>query len=254
MGIKDYSATPASNTAINGINIAENCNASGINDAIRQLMADIAAITVEATIASASTTDLSTTDLRALITGSVAITSFGSKVSARREIRFSGAPLITYNATSLITPTAANIQAAPGDTAVVESDSSGNWTVVSYTPAGGVLLSSFTAADLAASYAQVAAVTLSPGKWRLSASVFINAAVSATYMNLAISTTTASTAGTTVGKTLISTPISAVPAGLGVFPGVDVTVTTNTPYYFNVVGNGTGAAALAGFLRAERIY
>jgi hypothetical protein len=42
MGISSYSTTPGSNTAINGINIAEGCAPSGINDAIRQLMADIA--------------------------------------------------------------------------------------------------------------------------------------------------------------------------------------------------------------------
>lgn len=40
--VSSYSATPSSNSNINGINIAEGCNASGINDAIRQLMADIA--------------------------------------------------------------------------------------------------------------------------------------------------------------------------------------------------------------------
>lgn len=42
MSISAYSSTPASNTAISGINIAEGCNASNINDAIRQVMADIA--------------------------------------------------------------------------------------------------------------------------------------------------------------------------------------------------------------------
>jgi hypothetical protein len=42
MPLSDYSATPASNTSISGINIAEGCNASNINDAIRQLMADLA--------------------------------------------------------------------------------------------------------------------------------------------------------------------------------------------------------------------
>jgi hypothetical protein len=42
MSISAYSATPASNTAISGINLAEGCNASGINDAIRQMMADLA--------------------------------------------------------------------------------------------------------------------------------------------------------------------------------------------------------------------
>lgn len=42
MGISAYSTTPASNTSVSGINLAEGCNASGINDAIRQIMADIA--------------------------------------------------------------------------------------------------------------------------------------------------------------------------------------------------------------------
>jgi len=42
MGISAYSTTPGANTAISGINIGENCNASNINDAIRQMMADIA--------------------------------------------------------------------------------------------------------------------------------------------------------------------------------------------------------------------
>lgn len=43
MGIADYSATAASNTTINGVNIDEGCNPGGINNAIREIMADIAA-------------------------------------------------------------------------------------------------------------------------------------------------------------------------------------------------------------------
>lgn len=41
MAIKDYSTTPDMNTTISGINIAEGCAPSGINNAIRQLMADL---------------------------------------------------------------------------------------------------------------------------------------------------------------------------------------------------------------------
>ena len=40
MSFRDYSTTPGSNTTIAGINIAENCNPNGINNAIRQVMAD----------------------------------------------------------------------------------------------------------------------------------------------------------------------------------------------------------------------
>lgn len=41
MAVGDYNATPGSNTSINGINIAEGCSPANINDAIRQMMADL---------------------------------------------------------------------------------------------------------------------------------------------------------------------------------------------------------------------
>lgn len=42
--VTDYSTTPASNIAISGINIAEACAAANINNAFRQLMADVRAM------------------------------------------------------------------------------------------------------------------------------------------------------------------------------------------------------------------
>ena len=41
MSVKDYNVEPELNVSISGINIAEGCAPSGINDAIRQLMADL---------------------------------------------------------------------------------------------------------------------------------------------------------------------------------------------------------------------
>lgn len=41
MAVTDYSSTAGSNTSIAGINIGENCPRANINDAIRQLMADL---------------------------------------------------------------------------------------------------------------------------------------------------------------------------------------------------------------------
>ena len=41
MSVSDYSTDPDLNTSISGINIAEGCPPSGINNAIRQMMADI---------------------------------------------------------------------------------------------------------------------------------------------------------------------------------------------------------------------
>ena len=40
MAFSDYSTTPASNTTIGGISIAEGCAPGNVNNAIRQLMAD----------------------------------------------------------------------------------------------------------------------------------------------------------------------------------------------------------------------
>ena len=42
MPVEDYSTDPNSNTEINGINVAEGCAPGNINNAIRQLMADVA--------------------------------------------------------------------------------------------------------------------------------------------------------------------------------------------------------------------
>ena len=41
MAVSSYNTNPDQNTTISGINIAEGCPPSGINNAIRQLMADI---------------------------------------------------------------------------------------------------------------------------------------------------------------------------------------------------------------------
>ena len=43
MSVADYNTDPNANTSISGINIAEGCPPSGINNAIRQMMADIKA-------------------------------------------------------------------------------------------------------------------------------------------------------------------------------------------------------------------
>ncbi|WP_299949065.1 phage tail protein [uncultured Ruegeria sp.] len=50
MGIGDYDTTPGNNTDVNGINIAESCPAANINNAIRQVMADIASEVVGRTL------------------------------------------------------------------------------------------------------------------------------------------------------------------------------------------------------------
>lgn len=70
MAVTDYSATPGANTSISGVNIGENCSPAGINNAIRQLMADIAAALADGTFTGGDfqALDATLTALAAVIT------------------------------------------------------------------------------------------------------------------------------------------------------------------------------------------
>ena len=92
----------------------------------------------EDAIASAATTDLgSSSKYRILVTGTTAITSFGTSSNDRHLVRFADALTLTYDATSLILPSGADITTATGDVAEFASDSSGNWRCVNYQRASG---------------------------------------------------------------------------------------------------------------------
>lgn len=95
----------------------------------------------EKTIASAATVDLSTVySPNVYVTGTTAITSFGTGKNLRKSLRFAAGLTLTYNAASLITPTGLNIVTAVGDIAEVSSDNNGNWRVRSYSRADGTSL------------------------------------------------------------------------------------------------------------------
>lgn len=94
--------------------------------------------TGSASLSSASTVDLgSVREQYITVSGAVSITSFGSSAptGAVKYITFSGAPLLTYNATSMMLPSSGNIQIIAGDTAVAVHEGAGNWRVVSFTRA-----------------------------------------------------------------------------------------------------------------------
>lgn len=96
-------------------------------------------------IASASTTDIgAATGNSVTVTGTTTITALGTvQAGTRRIVTFSGILTLTYNATSLILPTAANITTQAGDVAAFVSLGSGNWKCVTYLRADGTpLLSS----------------------------------------------------------------------------------------------------------------
>lgn len=93
-----------------------------------------------ASIASAATIDLATsTGEYVEITGSTGpVTSLGTlPAGTLRVLRFASTPTLTYNATSLILPGAANITAAAGDVAWVVSEGAGNWRCTSYQKGDG---------------------------------------------------------------------------------------------------------------------
>lgn len=93
------------------------------------------------TLSSASTTDLGSASSNVIqITGTTTINSFGSSADVNTPIyflTFSGALTLTYNATAMILPGAANIITAAGDTAIAQYLGSGNWRVIEYTKANG---------------------------------------------------------------------------------------------------------------------
>lgn len=109
----DYSATPGSNTDIDGVNIDEGCAPSGINNAIREIMAHIADVVAGTTALSAINIDGGTID---------GVTSLTVDASAAGAARASlgvaiGSDVQAYDADTLTADTAdvltAGFAAAP---------------------------------------------------------------------------------------------------------------------------------------------
>ncbi len=85
-------------------------------------------------IASATTTDIgAATGNYINVTGTTTITGLGTIASgAKRTVQFAGALILTYNATSLILPSDANITTVAGDIAKFTSLGGGNWICTNY--------------------------------------------------------------------------------------------------------------------------
>jgi hypothetical protein len=83
------------------------------------------------------------------ITGTTTITAFDNVIAGIiRFAKFSGILTLTYNGTSLILPTTANITTAANDEAVFRSLGSGNWECISYNRASGYAFFSDFAASI----------------------------------------------------------------------------------------------------------
>lgn len=134
MPIKDYSVTPASNSSIGGINIAEGCNPANVNNAIRQGMADQALeFATISDVAAAATVNLGDYAGIVRFSGSGTITSFGTAPAGlRRKLFFTSEITLAYNATSMILPDSANVTLYANDIGDAFSLGSGNWVVSIY--------------------------------------------------------------------------------------------------------------------------
>jgi len=93
-------------------------------------------------IVSATATDLFDADSNFVdITGTVTITSFTGTALDHVWVKFTGALILTHNATTLILPTGANITTAVGDMAHFAVDTSGNVTCLDFIPISGLPIS-----------------------------------------------------------------------------------------------------------------
>ena len=137
--VTQWDETAANNTDVGGVNIAEGCAPSNLNNAQRAVMAQVAQLEGDDTVASAATTDLGSVPGRYVtVSGTTTITGLGTiKAGTLRFVTFSGALIVTHNGTSLILPGGANITTAAGDTAVFVSEGSGNWRCLDYQRATG---------------------------------------------------------------------------------------------------------------------
>ena len=119
-----------------------------LNVTVQAYAAELTLVGVQGSnIASATTTNIGAATGQAVsVTGTTTITAFDTVAAGiLRHVTFTGALLLTYNATSLILPTAANITTVAGDVATFQSLGSGNWKCLVYQRADGTPLTDLAA-------------------------------------------------------------------------------------------------------------
>lgn len=140
---KDGQNTPTANIPMGSFKFTGLAAGSADGNSVRYEQAYLQA--EESVTASVGSTDISSTRAATMVlnaSGTPAITGFGTMTAGtRRFVRVGGALTITYNATSMLTPGAANLTFAAGDTFILVSLGSGNWKIDSYTLNSGVSVS-----------------------------------------------------------------------------------------------------------------
>lgn len=167
-----YNLVDTATIAIGGSQAASDVDLSVIAQSISMNAKDITEAKAANVASHASgTTTIWVTDGNFLhITGTNAITSFGTAQQAgdERTIVFDDALTLTHNATSLILPGGANITTAAGDRAIVRAETTANARVIVYTKADGtaVVDNSVTTAAAQSDMETATSTTLyvSPGR------------------------------------------------------------------------------------------
>jgi hypothetical protein len=115
--ISEFSATPANNTDIDGINIAENCPPSGINDAIRELMSQlkdwqsgtsndpyVVGSSGSLTLNQGTANGVLYLNGSKVVTSGSALTFDGTNLATTGDISLGAGKLLKYSSTAYITP------------------------------------------------------------------------------------------------------------------------------------------------------
>lgn len=155
--VADWDATAANNTDVGGIDINEGCPSANINNAIREVMAQVksgVAVTSSANsytaiqkwakgadVASATALTLGDDGNYFDITGTTAITSIATKgVGTRVLLQFDAALTLTHSAADLVLPGGLSITTAAGDHAEFVEYATGDWRCVNYVRAAATTL------------------------------------------------------------------------------------------------------------------
>ena len=207
----DGQSTPTGNLKMGGFKFTGMAAGSGTGESVRweQLFSQ----GLEQTIASASTVDIGGANTCFLnVTGTTAITSFGTNYNGPRYLRFAGAVTLT-NSSTLICPGGADIVTAAGDVATVipkaTSNTADGWAVVGFqknatpgTPSAG----SVTNASLAdgSVYGTKLGSKIQP----------ITASVASNALTLTLNPTTLDFRSSTLSSGAVSTVTSSSPVSL----------------------------------------
>lgn len=138
---KDGQTTPVANLTMGGFKLTNLAAGSLVGDSLRYEQLFSQGVPID--IASGATVDIggqNTTFLN--VTGNTTITSLGTNYNGPRLLKFVASLTLTYNATTLITPSLANFIVSAGSYAIAvpKSTTSGTadgWKIISYQQADG---------------------------------------------------------------------------------------------------------------------